>query len=120
MDISKIEALPDPLRNIDAATVFFVLHEVLFEGQDRVIGLMRSFRKLFPVVPLIVFEACLPGPGEMRRKPGMAVQYLLQHELTRQRLAGRETWKELFAAAGFASIDERYLKFARTSIFIIV
>jgi SAM-dependent methyltransferase len=119
LDVTKIEALPESLKSIDAATIFFVLHEVLFSGEESVIRLLQAYKKLFPGVPLIVFEACLPEPDEMRKKPGMAIQYLLQHRLTRQKLTSRETWKQLFKKSGFMSIEERYLKFARTSIFII-
>ncbi|MEI6127591.1 MAG: class I SAM-dependent methyltransferase [Pseudomonadota bacterium] len=119
MDVTKIEALPEAMKDIDGATIFFVLHEVLFSGEESLLALLRAFKKLFPKVPLIAFEACLPGPEEMRKKPGMAIQYLLQHRLTRQRLTSREAWTQLFKKAGFTSIEERYLKFARTSIFII-
>jgi ubiquinone/menaquinone biosynthesis C-methylase UbiE len=119
LDISKIETIPDPLEDIDVGITFFVLHELLFTSKDRVLKLLGSFRRMFPDVPLIVFEAIRATPDEMHEKPGMAVQYLLQHEITHQKLVYREEWKELFKTAGFRSIEERYLKFARTSIFFI-
>jgi ubiquinone/menaquinone biosynthesis C-methylase UbiE len=118
-NISKLEKVPDPLGNVDVATTFFVLHEILFAGSDRVVELLRSFRRLFPGVPLIVFEAIRPTPEEARNRPGMAIQYVLQHDLSNQRLVSGRKWQELFKMAGFNSIEERYLPFARTGIYTL-
>jgi len=118
-DISELETAPQQLRGVEVATTFFVFHEILFAGTNHLIQLLRSFKTLFPGVPLIVFETIRPTPEEMRRRPGMAVQYFLQHDLTHQKPVGREEWKELFKAAGFNSIEERYLGFARTAIFTL-
>lgn len=119
VDISELETAHEQLRGVDVATTFFVFHEVLFAGTDHLLQLLRSFKTLFPDIPLIVFETIRPTPEEMRRRPGMAVQYFLQHDLTHQRPVGREGWKELFRTAGFNSIKERYLGFARTAIFTL-
>jgi len=118
-DISKLERVPDQLQGIDVATTFFVLHEILFAGADRVVELLRSFRTVFPGVPLIVFEVIRPTPEEMRKRPGMAIQYFLQHDLANQKPVSREEWKELFKTAGCSSISERYLGFARTGIYTL-
>ena len=118
-DIFKLERIAEPLQRIDAATAFFVLHEFLFTGSDRVVGFLRDFRKFFPGVPLILFEAIRPTPEEMRKRPGAAVQYFLFHDLSEQKPVSREDWKELFSQAGFSSISERYLGFARTAIYTL-
>jgi SAM-dependent methyltransferase len=118
-DINALEELPEPLRSVEATTVFFVLHEVLFDGPDKVITLLQSYRRLFHGVPLIVFEVIRPTPEEMRRRPGMAVQYVLQHDLSHQKLVDSRQWREMFRAVGFQSIDEQYLGFARTAIFTL-
>ncbi len=118
-DISKIQELPEPLRTLDAATVFFVLHELLNSGDDRVIDFLKDFRKVFPGVPLIVFEVIRPTAEEMRRRPGIAIYYHLYHDLSCQRLVGSEKWKSLFGLAGFNSVEERRLGFARTAIYTL-
>jgi 2-ketoarginine methyltransferase len=118
-DISQLEKAPDHVQGIEVATTFFVLHEVLFAGDDVVIGLLESFRTLFPDVPLMVFEVIRPTPQQMRKRPGMAVQYILQHDLTNQKLVTSEKWREMFKMAGFVSIRERHLRFARTAIFTL-
>jgi len=89
-DISRLERLRARVADIDLATVFFVLHEVLFRGADATVELLRSFRTAYPGVPLVVFEVVRPSAEEMRKRPGMAIQYVLQHDLTHQKLVGRE------------------------------
>jgi SAM-dependent methyltransferase len=116
-DIAEIEQLPESWRQIDLAMTFFVLHELRYMGAECVVKFLRDFRKLFPGVPLVVFEAIKPSPEEMRKRPGMSVHYFLYHELTQQKPISRDEWKALFHEAGFTSVEERWLRFARTSIF---
>jgi cyclopropane fatty-acyl-phospholipid synthase-like methyltransferase len=118
-DIFKLERTAASLQGIDAATAFFVFHEFLFNGSDRVVGFLRNFRELFPGVPLILFEAIRPTAEEMRKRPGPAIQYFLFHDLSKQEPVSREDWKALFSQAGFRSVSERYLGFARTGIYIL-
>jgi 2-ketoarginine methyltransferase len=118
-DVTEVEDLPPTLRHIDAAITFFVLHEIAYDGEARVVEFLSSFRRLFPGVPLIIFEINKPTPDAMRRRPGMAIQYFMQHELSHQRPVSRLEWRRLFKAAGFDSIEERHLGFARTSIFTL-
>jgi SAM-dependent methyltransferase len=117
LDISKIEQAPLPA--IDAATVFFVLHELLFFGEDVLLKFLRDFRRLFPKAPLIAFEAVRPTVEELRRHPGISVYYFLYHDLTQQKPVDAHTWKQLFRAAGFQSIEERPLDFAKAAIYIL-
>ncbi len=118
-DISKLDQVPEALAGVDVATVFFVLHELLYTGSQRVIAFLKDFKRLFPGVPLMVFEVDRPTPEEMRKRPGMAVPYLVQHDLSHQQLVTRDEWKRLFAEAGFQHVDERNLAFARSVIFTI-
>lgn len=119
LDISKIEELSGPLKQIDAATVFFVLHELLYFGEDVLLDFLKNFRRLFPAVPLIAFEAVRPPLEEMRRHPGISVYYFLYHDLTQQKPVDAENWRRLFRAAGFQSIEERSLDFAKAAIYIL-
>jgi phenylpyruvate C(3)-methyltransferase len=118
-DITRPEALSSHVEHIDMATGFFILHEVLFRGVDATVELLRSFRTAFPGVPLVVFEVLRPTPEQMRKRPGMAIQYVLQHEITHQRLAGLDEWKDLFRQAGFRRVEERLLHFSRTAMFTV-
>jgi len=117
--ISHLDELPREFCQIEVATILFVLHELLFVSEQGVVDFLSAFRRLFPGVPLVVFEAIRPSPAEMRRRLGMAVHYHLQHDLSNQKTVDRAAWRELFRRAGFESIEERYMGFARTSMFTL-
>ena len=119
LDISKIEEVSGALKDIEAATVFFVLHELLYFGEDVLLNFLKNFRRLFPGAPLIAFEAVRPPAEELRRHPGISVYYFLYHDLTQQKPVDADKWKQLFRAAGFESIEERNLEFAKAAIYIL-
>ncbi|MPY88878.1 MAG: methyltransferase domain-containing protein [Luteitalea sp.] len=119
-DMTRLGAVPQITRDADVATTFFVLHELLAAGSDVVVNFLSSFRRLFPGVPLLVFELDRPTPEDMRRRPGMAVAYYLQHDLSRQLPMAKEAWPPMFEVAGFASIEQRNLSFARSVMFTLM
>jgi len=119
VDINALEDTPPELQDIDSATVFFVLHEILYRGKDALLQLLRSYRTLFPGVPLTIFEVDRATPDARRRRPGMLIQYILQHDLSHQKLVSSSEWLSLFKEAGFTAIEERNLSFARTVIFTV-
>jgi SAM-dependent methyltransferase len=116
-DISKLDQVPYELSRVDVATTFFVLHELMHSGEERVVQFLRDFRRLFPKVPLMIYEVDRPTVDEMRRRPGMAVPYLVQHDVSNQRPVDRKAWRALLQHAGFTSVEERNLPFARSVIF---
>jgi SAM-dependent methyltransferase len=119
-DATEIERYRDRLKGVDAATTFFVLHELCDnERNPRALEFLRAFRRGLPGVPFHIVETVRPSADEMRRRPGPAVEYFLFHDLSGQRPIGRESWKKLFTESGYADIDEDYISFARTSIYVI-
>jgi SAM-dependent methyltransferase len=119
-DALKLPQFKDRLQGVDAATTFFVLHEFCQPPKhERAVQFLRSFREALPGVPFLIIETVRPTAEEMRRAPGPAIEYFLFHDLSAQKPVGREVWKQLFEEAGFTSIDEDYIAFARTAIFTI-
>ena len=118
-DIQDVQDMPPAFRSVQVATIFFVLHEILYLGEARLIEFLKAFRRNFPNVPLMAFEAIRPTAEEMRNRRGIGIYYYLYHDLTHQKPVNREKWHELFRAAGFESIDERYLGFSRTAIYSV-
>jgi len=118
-DIQDVNDIPQALRSVQVATIFFVLHEILYLGEDRLIGFLKAFRRNFPGVPLLAFEAIRPTAEDMRKRRGIGIYYYLYHDLTHQKPVNRQKWHELFGAAGFESINERYLGFSRTAIYSV-
>jgi 2-ketoarginine methyltransferase len=118
-DIATLLQAPADWRDVDATTVFFLLHEILYQGKDALMRMLGNYRAILPGVPMTVFEVDRATPEEMRQRPGMSIQYNLQHDLTHQTLVSRSTWRALFEEAGFTRIEERNLRFARTLIFTV-
>ena len=119
-DAMEIEKVKDKLEGVDAATTFFVLHELCDNnGNARVLKFLNAFRQALPKVPFHIIEAVRPSADEMRERPGPAVEYFLFHDLSGQMPIGREDWKHLYRKSGFERIDEDYIGFARTSIYTL-
>jgi SAM-dependent methyltransferase len=118
-DVQDVGDMPEELTTVEVATIYFVLHEILWLGEDKLLAFLRAYRQKFPQAPLIAFEAIRPTKEQMRKREGIAVYYYLYHDLTQQKPVSRDAWKNLFSQAGFTSIEERYLDFARTAIYIL-
>jgi SAM-dependent methyltransferase len=83
-DIQDVTGMPDTLRTAEVATIFFILHEILYLGEDRLIQFLQAYRKNFTGIPLIAFEAIRPTADNMRKRPGIGIYYYLYHDLTHQ------------------------------------
>lgn len=119
-DAMQLPSYTGELAGVDAAATFFVLHELCDGGRnERALAFLRAFRQTLPGVPFLITETVRPTAEEMRDRPGPAIEYFLFHDLSGQHPVDRETWRNLFAQAGFQSIDEDYIAFARTAIFTI-
>lgn len=118
-DVLQLSDVPDFPARVEIATMFFVLHELLARDGDSAVDMLAAFRRLFPGMALLIFEAIRPTPEDRRRRPGMAVEYVLQHDLSHQPLRSRQEWRLVFQEAGFSSVHERYLDFARTAIYVL-
>ncbi len=118
-DLKRLDAVAGELPVFEVATAIFLLHEMLYHGEAEVITFLKDFRRLFPGVPLIVFEVILPSLEEVRKRPGMGAQYRVQHDLTHQRLVGHEVWQNIFDQAGFHGIEQGHLRFARATTFTL-
>ena len=117
-DALEIGLLKRQLEGVDAATMFFVLHELCdLKENPRAVRFLSEFRRTLPGAPLHLIETIRPTPKELRRRPGMAIEYFLFHDLSLQKPIGRDEWKKAFKDAGYESLKEDYIGFARTAIF---
>jgi SAM-dependent methyltransferase len=107
------------LEGVDAVTAFFLLHEFLWAGDDAVVQLLQELHRSLNGRPLMIFETLRPTPEEMRRKPGMGVQYFVHHDLSHQRPVGLDAWRRIFEQAGLAGVEERHLRFLRSAVFTV-
>jgi SAM-dependent methyltransferase len=118
-DMLEMAKLGSKLQPVDAATVFFVLHELLSLSRERLIRVLRDFRRHFPGTDLVVCEAVFHDFDELPAQPSYIAEYQLFHKISGQKLANLKTWKEIFRSAGFSSIEEKYLRFCRTVVYIL-
>jgi SAM-dependent methyltransferase len=106
---------------VDAATSFFVLHELCGgSGQQLLEPFLDTYQRSLPGTPLIAIEAIRPSVDQLRRRPGPAAEYSLLHDLSGQKTIGRGAWTEVLKSAGFTNLTEEHFDFARASIYTAV
>lgn len=119
-DAVEIHKLKRELDGVDAATTFFVLHELCDKRENaRATAFLSAFRSTLPGVPFHIVETIRPAPEEMRDRPGPAVEYFLFHDLSLQKPIDGKEWTRIFRQAGFEEMEEASLMFVRTSIFTV-
>ena len=117
-DALEVHRLSVSAAEIDAATTFFVLHELAVAGGDGELpSFLLRFRERYPRTALIIVETIRPDASELRRRPGPAIEYFLLHDLSKQAPLDRERWQRVLREAGFTSVEERHLGFARSAIY---
>lgn len=119
-DMFTMDTSFQDVGDIDATTCVYALHEFLSDDNERLIALLKKYRARFPGVPLVVCEVIRHTPEELRKRPGGVMEIQLFHALSNQGLATREQWHEVFRKAGFASVNDNYMDFARTAVFVAV
>ena len=116
-DAFKLGDYRAELQGVDAATSFFVLHELCGPAHDGpLMPFLETFRRALPNVPLIAIDAIRPTVEQMRRRPGPAIEYSLLHDLSGQTTLARGAWRKVFIDAGFGEVSEEHFDFARASI----
>ncbi|MDA0632753.1 hypothetical protein OUY22_04935 [Nonomuraea sp. MCN248] len=107
VNASATDFLRDPPADCrpDLIVLGYVLQEILAqEGEEAVLGLLRGVVSRFPRINVVVIEVSdeIANPAVMRH--GVARNfwnpYFLIHYFTRQRLARKAYWDELFRRAG--------------------
>jgi SAM-dependent methyltransferase len=117
-DIFQTQNIAGRLGDVDAITCIYALHEFLSDDQQQMLRLLTGLRASFPNAALVVGEVIHHTPDELRKRPGWALEVQLFHDLSDQRLATRELWMDLFRRAGYSDVQDEYMAFARTALFI--
>ena len=118
-DVTDLTSVAPQIHGLHAATSIYVMHELYEGGRELVLTTFRNFKSAFPNVPLIICEVIRHSPEELREKPGGILEIQLFHDLSHQSLLTRDEWKDLFRDAGFTTVQENYLAFARTAVFVV-
>lgn len=118
-DMFNVGALADQLQDVEVATAFFVMHELLGSGTGRVMEFLQAFANACPRAHLLICESIRHTPEQLRGHPGPLMEFQLVHDLSGQRPISRQEWRSIFEEAGFRSIEEEYFKFARVAIYVV-
>jgi ubiquinone/menaquinone biosynthesis C-methylase UbiE len=119
-DILNILEIKDSdLKTVEAIIATFVLHELFFENKEKIINFLITLRQKFGNKPLLVCENIKQTLEELRKMPQFYSELQLAHGIACERQLTRREWKEIFNKSGFRNIKERYLAFAKISIFMV-
>jgi cyclopropane fatty-acyl-phospholipid synthase-like methyltransferase len=119
-DVFQLCGFRRQLEGVDAATIFFVLHEFCdTDHHQRAREFLSRFRHVLPGVRLLIVEPIRPTAEQMRQRPGPGIEYFLLHDLSNQHPVDRPGWRRIFQDTGFDLIEEDYIGLARTAIFTI-
>ncbi len=118
-DAGDMSAHRVALDGVTAATTFFVLHELADHGQsEKLAGFFSRFSETLPDASLIMVETIRPDTEELRAKPGPALEYFFLPRHLRASTRSRSEWTRSLEIAGFKSVHEHYLSFARSAIYV--
>jgi len=99
--------IPDDLAHlkmqvphIDAVSIMFVLHELVYVSVETARLFLSNLRQAYPAARVFICELVAP-PLEKRANARSGNELLLYHSLSHQRPLPVEEWSRLFSAAGY-------------------
>lgn len=117
--LNDFETITDKFNNADIVTASFMLHELFFEKEEKLIHFLIKLRCRYKNKPLMICENIKQTLQELRKEPGLYSELQLAHGIARERQMARKDWKEVFRKSGFREAKERYLSFAKIGIYIV-
>jgi SAM-dependent methyltransferase len=97
-DVADLDAVP-LLGETQLVISFFLLHEILAQGRDVLVGYLRALSdRLPPRAQLLIAEVAPPGTD---RAELFTPEFTFVHRLMRQHLIAEPEWREVLATAGF-------------------
>lgn len=98
-DAGDLDAVPG-LDRTDLVVTFFLLHEILAQGADRLVGYLRDLLDRLPSgAHMLIAEVEPPAPESVAQRFTPEFSYV--HALMRQILLSRDGWSEALTEAGF-------------------
>ena len=90
------------LVNLDIATIFFILHELAYEGTDIVVKFLQHFGEAFPDTKLAVTEQYRLSTPDINSYLELGYsEFLTLHDISNQRLLYRTEWLDIFEQANY-------------------
>jgi SAM-dependent methyltransferase len=90
------------LAGVDAATMFFVLHELTYDESEPAVRMLRDFSAAFGRrTTLLVTEIYRPPEQAGRDAAAGERELVLVHDLSKQGVMSRDAWFAVYDRAGF-------------------
>ena len=118
-DMFRLSEVARERPDMDAVVAVDTYHEYLGEGEEKVVGLLRTLRAEFPKALLYVGEFCKQPHEKLRRRPTAFLEHHLFHDLTDQTIADAPTWRRIFSQAGLAILEEKVFDMVGHGYFIL-
>lgn len=96
--LESVSALKVGYGEFDVITAMMILHEYLFEGEQKVVDVLRSICELLSVSGSFILLD--KATDALRHSPLYFTEFKLAHDLTNQDLCSRSKWEELLNKAG--------------------
>lgn len=93
------------LAKIDTITACDTFHEYLWEGEGVVVEFLRSIKRKYPEVTIVMGDFCVQDEQWLRKHPIASLEHHLWHDLTRQRLISEKQWREVFRRADLHVVE---------------
>lgn len=96
----------DALREVDVASVWFILHELTYHSVEPAAEFLLQYKKHFAGVKLAVAEIYRLPDADLHRYDDRGMpEITLFHDLSRQKLLPREEWLRLYERVGLRVVD---------------
>ncbi|MDD4888768.1 MAG: class I SAM-dependent methyltransferase [Phycisphaerae bacterium] len=104
---------------VDCLTACDTFHEYLWNGDERVIGLLRALKSAFPKAVMVIGEFCKQSHESLRKRPTAFLEHHLFHQLTNQRIETANRWLEIFHRAGLHIREEKVFDLVGHGYFVV-
>lgn len=118
-DIFEVNKLSKEMKEVDVITSFFVLHELVAEGREKVIRLLKTLKENFVNSSLVICELYRKAPTELKRKPSMIAEHHLFHALSNQKILSVKEWKNIIKKTDYKIKNEIKFNVAGQVYFIL-
>lgn len=106
-DIKDPSPWADWLKNADAVTAMFVLHEFLAEGENEILSILKNLKSLSSRnTAILIAELPLQTPDQVRKLRTATAEHFLFHWLSNQRILEANQLRNIIHKAGLTIIED--------------
>lgn len=112
--LTSIRMLKERYSEFDIVTAMMIIHEYLYEGEDKLIEVLKGIGELLSSKGSFILLD--KATDALKNSPLYFTEFKLAHDLTNQDLCSKSKWEELLGEAGLKIKKEIILPFHTGSI----